>query len=545
MLQGAPYNIPKDRKTFDHLVQDIRDNFSQSLTLKEQALLEHFPDSEGNIYRRINAACPVLWVAPHGYFGDALHTDYVAIAAAEMMAGSCLVNNKQFRCPKPEPGYGEIVNLNDPDDPGPHTKTFIKKLLSATSIIRLKTSDAPFVVFLLNLPESEGNSMEISFATSDEKHDSQSSAWISRLKESLSIKGYNITFLEKRFPSYERTLFSYFFQKQNETGPLRLIQIRLNCNDILFPETIASVSGFLSRALSYTTQFENNSKLAIQHIQETDLEQSSEKEADMRLVEQAGMKLTEIISRHYENAMIEAGKYLVKTFFENDIEKARQKNPVKDKSLYQLILYLQKQKNNAPSKSWLYNAVNLAVDYSDYNRFHKYGKLLLSHKVLLLPIDSPSIKKKLIQEIVEKKFTVSQLKDRISQIKKNPPDENLPVVKSKKYKKKSINENKKPRLLKKSEKTGDLLSKKILDVVEEPEKLFNKNVSQHFNKKSLTDISTGKRKQILRKLKNKHTGILSEIQQLKSNIRNHENYLHKYQNLMVEMENSLKDKSQV
>ncbi|KPA12232.1 selenocysteine protein [Candidatus Magnetomorum sp. HK-1] len=540
-MQRLTYEIPKDKTAFEQLVQGIRENFSQSLTFKEQTLMERLPFPEGKIYRRMNTACPVLWVAPHGFFGDALHTDYVAMISAEMMAGSCLVNNKQYRCPVPETGYGEIANLNDPDDPGPSSLVFIKKLLSATSIIRLKTGEAPYIVFLLNLPESIGPSVEITFATSDEKHDAQSSEWITRLKESIVLNDYDITFLEKRLPVYERTLFSYFFQKQNEIGPLRLIQIRLNCNEILYPETIAAVSDFLSRALSYTTQSENSSKEVLLQEQEIGLNQTSEKEADMRLVEQAGMKLTEIISRHYENAMIEAGTYLVNIFFDNDIERARQKKPVKDKSLYQLILYLQKQKNNAPSKSWLYNAVNLAVDSYDFKRFQTYGKLMLSHKILLLPIDSSSIKKNLIQEIVEKNFTVSQLKDRITQIKNSPPPpESLPVERQKPQRKKTTKENNIPRLLKKSEKTGDLLSKKILNVVEQPEKLFNKDVSQHFNKKSLTDISSGKRRQILRKLKKKHTGILSDIQQLKTLIRDHENYLHQYQNLMVEMENTLK-----
>ncbi|MBF0449309.1 MAG: hypothetical protein HQK75_01260 [Candidatus Magnetomorum sp.] len=531
------YAIPKDKASFERAVQEIREAFFQNLSSGEHGLMENLPFPESQIYRRINAACPVLWVAPHGYFGDALHTDYVGMVAAEMMAGSCLVNNKKFRCPLPEPGYGEIANLNDPDDSGPHAHTFIKKLFSAISIIRLKTNQSPYLVFLLNLPKASGPKIEISVATSDENHDKDDSTWISRLRQSIASDDFDISFIEKRLPQYERTLFSHLFQKQTDIGPVRLIQICLNCNEILSTETILSVSIYLSRALSYASQQEVISKNIAPLEQTSDL---IEQEPDMRLVEQAGIKLTEIISRHYENAMIEAGNYLIQIFFDNDIERARKKKPVKEKSLYQLILYLQQQHNHAPSKSWLYNAVNLSVDQSDFKTFHTYGKLLLSHKVLLLQIDSKELKKNLIQEIAEKKLTISELKDRIYQMKKDPHLVPLPEEDHTSKRKKMISENKFPRLLKKSEKTGVILSKKLLQAVDQPDQLFKTDIRQHFNQQTLADISSGKRRQLLRKLQKKHTEIRSGIKQLKMTIQEHENYLHQYQNLMVEMENTLK-----
>jgi len=529
--------IPTDKDAFDKTIQDIREAFCQSLTPDQQSLINSLPYPESQIYRRMNATCPVLWVAPHGFFGDALHTDYLGIIAAEMMAGSCLVNNKKFRRPLPQSGYGEIANLNDPEDLGSQTRSFIKKLISAISIIRLKSNQVPYIVFLLNL-YNENKQLKITVATSDEQHDCPSSKWISRLKQSFSTDQYDISFLEKKQPEYDRTLFSNLFQKQPELGHLRLIQIQLNCVEILKPDSIVSVSNFLSKALSYATQVE----MLPQKMTHQDSSIAPvEKEADMRLVEKAGMKLTQIISKHYENAMIEAGNYLVQMFFDNDIERARKKKPAKEKSLYQLILYLQRQKNNAPSKSWIYNAVNLAVDYSDYKHFHTYGKLLLSHKILLLPIDKKELKKNLIQEVANNQLTVSQLKNRIDELKNDPSlTEQLIEISKNTKKKKIISKKNSPRLVKKSEKSGELLSQKILEAVDEPPKLFRPEVRQYFNQESLTEIKSVKRRQILRKLQKKHTGILSDIKQLKSLIQEHENYLQHYQSLMVEMENTFK-----
>jgi hypothetical protein len=527
------YAIPANKAEFDQTVQEIRDTFFQHLPADRQDLIECLPFPESQIYRRINTSCPVLWLAPHGFFGDALHTDYVAAIAAEMMAGSCLVNNKKFRCPLPEPGYGEIANLNNPDDPGSHSRFFVNKLISAISIIRLKSNQNPYIVFLLNTPETTESHIKITYATSDEHHDCPSSQWITRLKQALSTDQHNIDFCEKKCPAYEYTLFSHLYQKQMDIGPLQLIQIQLKCSDMLSPKTILPLSSFLSQVLSYTIQTEQIQKEVVLNNKETEL---IEIEADMRLVEQAGMKLTEILSRHYENAMIEAGKYLVQMFFDNDIERARQKKPVKEKSLYQLILYLQRQKNNAPSKSWIYNAVNLAVDYSDFKHFHMYGKLLLSHKILLLPIDNHDKKKDLIQEIAKNKLTVSQLKDRLDEVRNDSTIKKIHIKK----KTRKISENNPPRLLKKAEKEGKVLSKKILEAVEQPTQLFKPDIRQHFNRDSLSGISSGKRRQILRKLQKKHKGILSDIKQLKTLIQENENYLQHYQTLMVEMENSLK-----
>jgi len=529
-------NIPKSKDHFDQQIQDIRQSLHNSLGKNDQNLMNHLPFPEGQIYRRMNANCPVLWVAPHGYFGDAIYSDYIGILAAEMMAASCLVNNKKCRRPLPEPGYGEIADLNDPEDPS--AQIFVKKLAAAISMIRLKSGQPPYIVFLLNHNDCDEKSIEITVATSDDLHDMPSSKWIQALKESSASNLFNTNLIEKVTPAYDRTLFSYLFCNQVENGPLRLIQIKLNFQSLSL-EQIVCLSGFLSRTVSYSSQA--NGDLTPIDMNNKHIEPSTEQEIepDMHLVEEAGLKLTEIVSRHYEHAMIEAGNYIVKLFFNNDIERARNKQATKEKSLHQLILYLQNQKNNAPSKSWLYNAVKLAVDCADFKHYHLYKKLLLSHKIELLPISNQPLKKQLIQETANNNLTVSQLRERISQVKASS-NATIPLKPKKIIQKKtSPKQLTPPRLQKKSEKAGENLSKKILSTIDDPKSLLNNDVLEKFSQESLQQITAGKRRQIFRKLEKKHTIILAHIKQLKADIQVNETYLNQYQKLMVEMERSL------
>jgi len=533
-----PYNMPSDKVAFDHHVQNMRSALIGQLSKKDQALIDHLPTPEGQIYRRMHAASPVLWVAPHGFFGDALFSDYIAIFAAEMMAGSCLVNNKLCRCPLPAPGFGDIANLYDPLDPSPHTKAFMKKLMSAISIIRLKSGQTPLIVFLVRLDDNNDTSMEVTVAIGNEKHDCLSSQWSADLKEAVTSSQYPTTFFETKSPSPDdRTLFSHIFHKQPETGPVRLVQLRI-ADRIVSAETIVDISSFLSRVFSYITQIENKPVLQVDPNEIT----SAEAEPDMHLVEEAGLKLTEIISRHYENAMLEAGNYLVQCFFGNDIERARNKKATKEKSLYQLILHLQSQKHNAPSKSWVYNAVNLAVDYSDFKNNPWYGKLLLSHKIQLLPVVNLSIKKQLMKETIENKLTISQLKERIGEVRHKAAEKNLPPSPRKNSSQKQEQLIPPPQILKKTEKKGEILSKKLLDAIDDPENLLKQEILQHFNPSALTTIPTGKCRQIFRRLEKAHGNILNVIKLLKADIQKNESYLQQYQRLMVEVEKSIHEK---
>ncbi len=142
-----------------------------------------------------------------------------------------------------------------------------------------------------------------------------------------------------------------------------------------------------------------------------------EDQSDTDLVDKAYHKLFEIFSKHYENAMREAGKYILDEFYDGDIEKARKKEPIKGKSFFKLISKLHPKESGGPSKSWVYNAINLVVESHDFRNFHTYGKLQVSKKVLLLPLDDREQKEQLIKEIAESGLTAKNVRERVAALK--------------------------------------------------------------------------------------------------------------------------------
>ena len=172
-------------------------------------------------------------------------------------------------------------------------------------------------------------------------------------------------------------------------------------------------------------------------LQTTDQNQKDyaeeEKQPDNELVKRAYNNLLDIFTRHFENAMLEAGQYIIKEFYGDDYRKAEKKEADRNKSfetLNQMISENKKKNISGPSKSWIYNAVSLAVQNKklqefDPDTFHTYGNIPLSHKVLLLPLkvrddkgklnpqETLERKRELIKVIDEKNLTVKQLREEI------------------------------------------------------------------------------------------------------------------------------------
>lgn len=142
---------------------------------------------------------------------------------------------------------------------------------------------------------------------------------------------------------------------------------------------------------------------------------------DTPMVKRAYQTLTDIFTRHYQDALLEAGRYIVKEFYGGNIELVKANKPTKGQSLNQLIKKFQNRDAGSPSRSWIYNAVSMVVDeavFGDVQTYGQmYGQLELSHKIVLLPINDVEQKKKFIEETVSKNYTVRQLKDRIAEQK--------------------------------------------------------------------------------------------------------------------------------
>jgi len=124
--------------------------------------------------------------------------------------------------------------------------------------------------------------------------------------------------------------------------------------------------------------------------------------------------------------MLEAGTYIIRKFFDGDFERAKNpRNAAKIHSLNELILRLQGNDGHGPSKTWVYNAVKLAVDENQFKGFSVYGKLGLSHKVYLTHVKNLDAKRQLIQEAVENGYTVAQTRSRIAEVQRNGHQEKL------------------------------------------------------------------------------------------------------------------------
>jgi len=140
--------------------------------------------------------------------------------------------------------------------------------------------------------------------------------------------------------------------------------------------------------------------------------------ADEELADQAYQTIHEILvdaEKAVDGAMHKIGDYLMKAFYDADIDKARRKESTHEESLNQLIKKMRGDSNHGKSKTYLYNAVNLIVQRNDIESkggkkvFHTYGNLPLSHKVVLLPVENIKDKVDLINQIEDKKLSVRAL----------------------------------------------------------------------------------------------------------------------------------------
>lgn len=147
---------------------------------------------------------------------------------------------------------------------------------------------------------------------------------------------------------------------------------------------------------------------------------------DEKLVSETYEYLKGVVQRHFHRAMLEAGTYIVEKFFDGDFKRATNpRNATKIHSLNELIRRLQGNDGHGPSKTWVYNAVKLAVDERQFRGFSVYGKLGLSHKVYLTHVKNLDAKRQLIQEAVENSYTVAQTRSRIAEVQRNGHQEKL------------------------------------------------------------------------------------------------------------------------
>jgi hypothetical protein len=154
-------------------------------------------------------------------------------------------------------------------------------------------------------------------------------------------------------------------------------------------------------------------------------------EVDEELVEQACSRIVNLFQKHMENAVLETGYYLIEEFFENNFEKASKKEKIehspKGSTLNQVFDRFKrtasdnKNASPGPSKSWLYETINIAVqDHSfkslgdDKKSFQTYGKLLLSHKKELCRLEHIEEKEEFLETPDIENMSVKKFREELS-----------------------------------------------------------------------------------------------------------------------------------
>jgi len=221
-----------------------------------------------------------------------------------------------------------------------------------------------------------------------------------------------------------------------------------------------------------------------------------EKQPDDDLVAAAYSELKNIFVKRYEEArnraMLDAGNYIIATFYDRNYQLAKnKKQAAKKKSLHRLIKKLQAQPGDTPAKTWIYDAVGLAVDEHELESFQTYGKISVSHKLKLLKVKDLETKKQLISETVARPLSVRQLAQRVKEKIEGEPQ--------------------------------------LDDLIRQPDRLFSKEYAHWYSQQSLAALEPKKRAAIKKRI-NRYT---SKIQ---GEIARQQQYLEQYKKILSRLE---------
>lgn len=144
-----------------------------------------------------------------------------------------------------------------------------------------------------------------------------------------------------------------------------------------------------------------------------------EEHPDEKMVNEVTERVIEFIKSNHKNS-IAVGRYLIEKFYGDDFNKAKIGKCVRGASFNAMYERLAKTPD-APSKSWFYNAINLAVDDEEYKDDTDYQKLTLSQKIYLTSLNKDekyfTAKLGLIKEIATKGMKIQALLKKIAEIK--------------------------------------------------------------------------------------------------------------------------------
>lgn len=137
--------------------------------------------------------------------------------------------------------------------------------------------------------------------------------------------------------------------------------------------------------------------------------------ADNKLVDEAVAWIRNTAFESIRKTSVEVGDYILKKFFDDDIELARSKNPYKNAS-FRALADRCGTTDFPVSKTWLNNAVGVAIMTRQLPSTKSAFKALApALQETLLPLKDPERVEKVAQKVVEGEYTVRQARKAVAQ----------------------------------------------------------------------------------------------------------------------------------
>lgn len=132
-----------------------------------------------------------------------------------------------------------------------------------------------------------------------------------------------------------------------------------------------------------------------------------------KLVDEAVKHINGLVRETVFEGAKKIGDYVLETFYEGDVEKVKSHNPKKDTSFRKLAERC--DKDLLVSKTFLGNAVGVAVMCKLLPGEQAYKQLSHSHQTVLLPLREPKQVEAMAERAVEQKLPVRKLRQLVQQ----------------------------------------------------------------------------------------------------------------------------------
>jgi len=142
---------------------------------------------------------------------------------------------------------------------------------------------------------------------------------------------------------------------------------------------------------------------------------------DKKIVDEAVKWIRDTALEGIKKTLVEVGDYILKRFFNDDIELARSKNPLKNAS-FRALAERCGTAGFPVSKTWLNSAVGVAMMIrllsSTSSAFRQLGPAL---QETLLPLKDPERVEKVAQKVIEGEFTLREARKAVAQERAKTP----------------------------------------------------------------------------------------------------------------------------